>query len=127
MLLFKKYNDIKYQLKKKYNKSFFNYNPYLYLVKSKLISNNLFKSLLNNLIFHLPKNKFIINKIYNVTRKKNQRMGKSKGKIAFQSTYYKGNNPIFIKNKIKYDNFKLLYIKHIFFKLSKKYNFINFK
>lgn len=89
-----KVNNLKYQLKNKYKKSFINYKPYIYINNNEYIRNNKLKSLFENLIYSLPKNKLIINKIYNITLKKCQRMGKGKGKIAFISTYYYGNKPI---------------------------------
>lgn len=89
-----KLNNLKYQLKNGYKKSFINYKPYIYINNNKYIKNNQFKSLFENIIFYLPKNKLIINKIYNITLKKSQRMGKGKGKILLTSTYYYGNKPI---------------------------------
>ena len=122
-----KLNNLKYQLKNGYKKSFLNYKPYLYIHNNKYIKNNLFKSLFENIIFNLPKNKLIINKIYNITLKKSQRMGKGKGKILLTSTYYYGNKPIWLYNNIKYNSYKIIYLKYVFNKLTKKYSNIGFK
>jgi len=122
-----KINNLKYQLKNKYKKSFINYKPYLYLTNNKYIKNNQFKSLFYNTIYSLPKNKLIINKIYNITLKKAQRMGKGKGKISLVSTYYYGNKPIWLYNNIKYNDYKLIYLKYVLKRLTRKFNFIGFK
>lgn len=123
----KRYNNIKYQLKQRFNKVYSNYNPYLYINNSKYIKDKLYKSILQTLLYYLPKNKLICNKIYNVTEKKCLRMGKGKGKISYISTNYYGNKPLWLNNSIKYNKYKLIYLRHSFNKISRKYNFIDFK
>lgn len=122
-----KMNNLKYQLKTKYKRSFMNYKPYMYINLNKYIKNNEFKSFYENMIYNLPKKKLIINKIYNITLKKCQRMGKGKGKIFVISTNYYGNKPIWLYNNILYNNYKVIYLKYVFTKLSKKYCYIGFK
>ena len=134
-----KRNNLKYQLKKLkngYKRTFFNYKPYLFLKNNELIQDKKYKSLLQSLLYYLPKNKLLINKIYNITEKKSQRMGKGKGKITYLSSNYYGNKPIWLNNNINYkynsynsynSNYKILYLKYTLKNLIKKYNNIDFK
>lgn len=127
MNIFKKYNNIKYQLKKRYNKFYTNYKPYLYINNSNYIKDNKYKSILQSLLYYLPKNRLLSNKIYNITEKKNKRMGKGKGNISYFSTHYYGNKPIFLIKNVNLRKLKLLYIKHSFLNISRKHSIIDFK
>lgn len=122
-----KLSNIKHQKKWKWITNFNNYKPYLFILNSKYLNNNSYKSLYQTLIYNLPKNKLLINKIYNETRKKNLRMGSCKGKIIDQSSSYYGNKPIWLNNNVKYNKIKLIYLNYVFTKLAKKYNYLGFK
>jgi hypothetical protein len=124
----KKFNNMKYQLKNRINSTFKNYLPYLYLRNSIYINDNKLKYIQNTLLYYLPKTKIITNKVYNITEKKSQRMGKGKGKISYLSTHYYGNKPLFFKKNINYNNKNtLLYLKYSFINICKRYNIFDFK
>jgi hypothetical protein len=91
------------------------------------LANKSYKSLLQDWISSISTNPLIINKIYNITQKKSQRMGRGSGKLSYLSTHYYGNKPLWLNNNIVYNKYKLLYLNYLFIKVTKKYNFISFK